>query len=256
MYLYRCLITLMEATFFSSREISDLYQTEPLIGNYALAYAMGFCRSAWHNDGTIGYRFDLSELNEQGLYIMPAIILGTPIYLLRRFNAQTDGYWSAFGAGVIVARTPEGWSRKDGQHWITRDTDGTEKRIKPTNRPQTGRIRLLAASNQALTYVFSREPIAIPRYIRLGKFMSKAHIESSSVTIEDIETRQDHPVTKVLLNPADLPADTHLTIFDLINVPPTPLIRNAVLTGNFYKVRDSDVTHLPQGMAFNVEQLP
>ena len=32
-YVYGCTITLLEATFFSSREISAFYQTEPLLGN-------------------------------------------------------------------------------------------------------------------------------------------------------------------------------------------------------------------------------
>lgn len=38
MHIYRCRITLMEATFFSSREASATYYTEPLIGNIALGF--------------------------------------------------------------------------------------------------------------------------------------------------------------------------------------------------------------------------
>ena len=51
--IYRCDLTLLEPTFFSSREISNYYQTAPLIGNYALAYALGLCHSPYYNNGKI-----------------------------------------------------------------------------------------------------------------------------------------------------------------------------------------------------------
>ena len=41
--IYRADLTLMEHTYFASREIGTLYESEPLIGNYALTYALGFC---------------------------------------------------------------------------------------------------------------------------------------------------------------------------------------------------------------------
>lgn len=189
MHIYRCDLMLMEATFFSSREVSDLYQTEPVIGNYALAYALKFCQSAYHNDGSIGYARDLAGVNESGIYVTPATFEGAPQFILRRFNAQTDAYWSAYGAGVIVARSPQGWSRKDGQHWYQVEADGREKRQNATNRPQTGRIRLLAAENRATCYVFSRDMLTIPRYIRLGKFMSKARLTVTEVAFEIVEGR-------------------------------------------------------------------
>ncbi len=44
MYLYRADLTLMEHTYFASREVGTLYESEPLIGNYALTYAHGFVR--------------------------------------------------------------------------------------------------------------------------------------------------------------------------------------------------------------------
>ena len=51
MHIYRCELTLLESTFFSSREVSATYQTEPLIGNIALAYAFGFCQAPSFNGG-------------------------------------------------------------------------------------------------------------------------------------------------------------------------------------------------------------
>jgi len=56
-----------------------------------------------------------------------------------------------------------------------------------------------------------------------------------------------------LLNPADLPPEVRLGVFDLISVPPTPLVRNAVLSGRFYRLAAD--TMLPAGMRFGVERL-
>jgi hypothetical protein len=41
---------------------------------------------------------------------------------------------------------------------------------------------------------------------------------------------------------------------DLVTVPPTPLVRNARLSGRFYRLDDG--TMLPAGMCFGVEELP
>lgn len=253
MNIYRCEITLMEAMFFSSREISDLYQTEPLIGNYALAYAFGFCRSSYFNDGRIGYKDDLLALKEQGVYLTPAGVMNTFGFLLRRFNAQTDGHWSAYGAGVVVGRSPQGWSEKDGMHWYTTDEQGKRQRHNPTNRPQAGRIRLVAAGAMFVGFILSQQAVDLPRYIRLGKFMSKARVVSTPVKYEIVKGER-HTLEHTLLNPADLAPESTLSVFDLINVPPTPLINNALIEGSFYKLATGD--WLPYGMGFNMETLP
>jgi CRISPR-associated protein Csc1 len=252
MNIYRCDLTLMEATFFSSREVSDLYQTEPLIGNYALAYALGFCQSDYFNDGSIHYGAHLADLNDKGIYVTPGTVIGRPQFILRHFNAQTDAYWSAFGSGFIAARSAHGWSERDGKRWFRVEADGTRKQVRPTNRPLDGRMRMLAAGNRAVAYVLSQEPLAIPLYIRLGKIMSKAHVESQPLDFHEI-AHDRTLVEEILLNPADLGPDSQLSVFDLVNVPPAPLVRNADIEGPFYQL--SDKQWLPQGMYFNVEGL-
>lgn len=42
--------------------------------------------------------------------------------------------------------------------------------------------------------------------------------------------------------------------YDLVSVPPAPLMRNAWLSGRFYRVADGG--WLPVGMRFGVEKLP
>jgi CRISPR-associated protein Csc1 len=244
-------MTLMEKTFFSSREISNAYYTEPLIGNYALAYAMGLCQAPYFNDGTIRYSRDLGELNDGGIYVTPGTIQGQPSFLVEQFNAQPESYWFAMGRGVLVTR-PDGCQMElDSGTWYARDPSGERIMARPANRPQFGRIRYLAVGNEVVYYVLSREPLTIPSYVRLGKFMSKARVVSQKVghTLED----DAELVVPFLLNPADLAPETELRTFDLVTVPPTPLVKNARLRGPFYRLDDG--TELPAGMRFGGEEL-
>jgi len=250
MHIYRCQLTLMEKVFFSSREVSNFYYTEPLIGNYALCYAMGFCQSPYFNDGTIYYRQHLGALNDQGIYVTPATMQGQPRFLIEQFNAQPETYWFAMGAGVLVTRPDGSHMEQSGKVWYVHPLEGRRKKVNATNRPQFGRIRYLALGNEAVFFVFSREQIQVPGYVRLGKFMSKARLAPEQVErVEEVE--EEGVMIPFLLNPADLGAATELWTFDLVNVPPTPLVRNSRLAGRFYRL-DAN-THLPAGMRFGVE---
>jgi len=252
MHIYRCELTLMEPTFFSSREVSAYYQTEPLIGNIALAYAFQLCQAPYFNDGTIHYREHLAALNERGMYVTPATIVGEPRFSLGQFNAQADAYWYAFANNVIVTRPDGTWVEKQGQAWYIHWPDGRRQKVGLENRPQHGRIRYLAIGNRAAGYVLSRGPLRLPSYIRLGKFMSKARVQAEEVSYDMVEAQGVR--VPFLLNPADLPPEVRLDVFDLISVPPTPLVRNAVLSGRFHRLADG--TLLPAGMRFGVERLP
>ncbi len=252
MHIYRCELTLMESTFFSSREVSATYQTEPLIGNYALAYAFGFCQSPYFNDGTIHYAEHLEALNARGLYVTPATIVGEPRFTIGQFNAQADSYWYAFANNVIVTRPDGTWAEKRGAAWyLVRRTGEQGQKVNLENRPQHGRIRFLAIGNRALCHVISREPLTVPHYIRLGKFMSKARVTVAEQPVEVVE--KESIVIPLLLNPADLGPETTLHVFDLISIPPAPLVRNTVLDGRFYQLPGE--VHLPAGMRFGVEGL-
>jgi len=239
MHVYRCELTLMEATFFSSREVSATYQTEPLIGNFALTYAFGFCQSSYFNDGTIYYKEHLGVLNGRGMYVTPATVVGEPRFTIGQFNAQPDSYWYAMGAGAIVTRPDDGWAVGAGKTWRIVRAGGRRSKIAAESRPQYGRIRFLAIGNQAVGYVLSREPVTVPRYVRLGKFMSKARVAVEKVPVEEVE--REGVIIPFLLNPADLPPEMPLAVFDLISVPPTPLVKDGTL--------------LPLGMRFGVEEL-
>ncbi|VAW34211.1 CRISPR-associated protein Csc1 [hydrothermal vent metagenome] len=249
-HIYRCEITLQEATFFSSREISNTYYTEPLLGNYALAYAFGFAQSPYFNQGEIRYVQDLGGLNEQGIYVTPGTLQGSPRFTFGQFNAQPDAYWFAFANNAIVSRSDGSWMEKAGPVWYEH-RPGARRKIGLENRPQYGRIRMLAIGNRAVCHIISQEPLTLPRYIRLGKFMSKARVTVTKQPI-NITQRQELRLN-MLLNPADLPSEYRLSIFDLITVPPTPLVQNVILSGSFYAL--SNGNYLPVGMRFGVELL-
>jgi len=254
-HIYRCEITLWEHTFFASREISAFYQTEPLIGNYALAYALGLCAAPYHSDAAVRYKTDLLPLNQRGVYVTPATILGEPKFTLSQFNAQTDAYWYAFANNAIVTRPDDRRAEREGNNWYIVDpATNTRQKVTANNFPQHGRIKMLALGNRAVCYVIAREPLPrpLPRYVRLGKWMSKASVEVT-YAVSQPEQRPGETVD-VFLNPTDLPDPGNLGTFDLVSVHPAPLIRHARLAGAFYRAPDG--VWLPAGMRFGVESLP
>ena len=252
-HIYRCHLTLLEPVFFSSQEISNYYQTAPLIGNYALAYALGLCHTPYFNDGSIHYREHLGNVNEQGIYVTPATLNHTPRFTLAQFNAQPDAYWYAMANNVIVTRPDGTWTVKRGSKWYAVQSEKDRgKGIGLENRPQHGRIRFLSIGNEATFYAISREPYQPPSYIRLGKFMSKARV--TAVFLPHTETDAQGAIIPFLLNPADFDPGTKLVTFDLVNVPPTPLVKNGMVNGRCYQL-DKD-TYLPVGMRFGRDNLP
>ena len=93
MHIYCCEFELMENLFFASREVNNFFQTEPVIGNYALAYALGLCRANYHNEGEITYAEDLEQLNAAGIYVTPGTLIEKARFKVVQFNALSDSYW-------------------------------------------------------------------------------------------------------------------------------------------------------------------
>ena len=234
MYIYRCEFQLMENLFFASREVNNFFQTEAVIGNYALAYALGFCRAGYHNDAEITYAQDLEKLNEVGIYVTPGTLTEEPRFTVTRFNALSDSYWYQMEQNAISVNRKRIFNPR--------------LKARATNFPQIGRLKLLSIGNKGVFYVTSRDELRVPRYIRLGKFMSKAKISAYKQRYREIHA-QDVPY-RDYLNPNDLPSDMQIGMFDLLNIRPTPLIRQVQLSGDFYELADDTKTLLPAGMQF------
>src|SRR5215211_6794986 len=169
---FRAILELHEHTFFASREVGILFQTEPVIGNYALAYALGLCSAPYGFrrgdpwDGSVRYRDDLAPLNERGVYVTPATFDPSTLrFSVGQFNAQSDAYYSRFGQNSIVV-----------QRHLTRDP--------ATNIPQSGRLRLLGMGSRAAFHLLATGDVPrLPSYVRLGKLNSKARLTWSEVSV-------------------------------------------------------------------------
>jgi CRISPR-associated protein Csc1 len=248
MHIYRGMLELKEATFFASREVNALFQTDAVIGNYALTYALGLCQAPYRTDGGPRYQEDLSALAEQGVYVTPGSLLEPFRYVFAQFNGLSEGYFSAMANNALAVPGTGQWAERDGQHWYIRGEDNSRRRVSPANFPQIGRIRMLAAENWARFHVFSEQPLNLPAYIRLGKFMSKA-----KVTVEEVRwqrTEGNEETIRDYLNPTDLSHETNLRIYDVLSVRPAPLIRNAALTGPLYRIEAKTPYHLPAEMRY------
>jgi len=237
MFIYECTISLHENTFFSSREINNFYQTEALLGNYALTYAFGFASSPYNNTAIL-YRQHFSELNNRGIYVTPAKAVGKTSFAISQFNATSESYWS-----------------KVEQNAISTDINvktGKSKGARAANIPQIGRIKMLGINSKFVCYILSKSELQIPQYIRLGKFMSKAKVQTSKLE-NKVSDKAVEFTSNALLNPVDLAQDTELGIYDLFSVHPVPLIDNARIRAKSYHL--SNGVEIPYGMRYGVEAL-
>jgi CRISPR-associated protein Csc1 len=228
-----------EPVFFASRELSDTYYTEGAIGNYALAYALGWARSPYRltgrDTGRPRYVEDLTPLSHQ-CYVLPAwSAIGSPTYRFERFNALSDAYWYAMTNNRVAT------ARQDMLRVRQGDKPNT---FRPSNYPQTGRLRMIERGNRFHTLVFGDRDL--PDYIRVGKFMSKVRVS----------ILQEHPVvslpfgnyrSQAYFSTADLPLGIHFLSFDLISMPPTSLVRNLHFQFEAWQIGDQIV---PANMQF------
>ena len=257
MLVYQCELVLLENTFFSSREINDLYMTEPLIGNYALTYALHLAQAPYRNTGEIYYYEHLNRLNELGIYVTPATIPDgqEPKFSFSQFNSIPDGYWYAMGKNCLVQRPAGSRTEFDAKNkvWYIVDQEtGKKTKERAVNYPQIGFIKMMGIGTVLKFFVVSENSLTLPRYIRLGKFMSKARMDVELCQSPEIVSRQAQSV-RFLLNPLDLPDGMQISSYDTYSIHPVPLIRNVILTGQFWQIKRD--LYLPAGMRFGIDFL-
>jgi len=241
--IYRASLTLKEHTYFASREIGIFYESEPLIGNYALAYALGLCAAPYDWSGPPRYKQDLGPLNNKGLYVTPATFEPDRLrYAISQFNAQTDSYYFRFDQNAIASNP--------------------EKKTRAANFPQSGKIRMLGLDSQAYFFLVNQQGIELnlPSYIRLGKFNSKARIVWEKLILKSIQpVRLEDVALDFLLNAVDLPPDTvaNLRAFSVYNIHPAPLLSRCHLSGSFWHCGDraGENIYLPTDMRFGVDAI-
>lgn len=219
-----------EPIFFASRELSDTYYTEGTIGNYALAYALGWARSPYRllgkATGRPTYIEDLTPLSGQH-YILPAWPVETAAsFRFERFNALSDSYWYAMTNNRVATAREDLPLKRTGKKPNT---------FRPSNFPQTGRLRLIERGNRFQTLVFGNAEL--PEYIRVGKFMSKVRVEIRNQFSVSALPAGEYDC-RAYLNSADLSPSLALLNFDLISISPASLLKNLRFSGVAWQVGD------------------
>jgi CRISPR-associated protein Csc1 len=226
MRLLYCRLTLHDTLYFVTREMGVLYETERYLHNYALAYALFsndlvgmpfFC-----NFYKPRYAEDLGQLNEAAVYVTPAQPL----------------VWDY----VLVT-----WKIGQVAYYRKSERFGENKQNYPAN---IGRAKELAPESVFEFYVLSEKQIVLPRWIRLGKWMSKALVE-----VREMEGREREGAfaAACALNPLDVPEGV-LQVFDVISMPPSSLVANARLEGRYYEVGGPG-RGIPLDMRFTIPEL-
>ena len=66
-------LTLHDSLYYATREMGRLYETESVIHNWALTYALGLIQKPYRSfDSVPTYQEDLDVINEAGVYVTPA----------------------------------------------------------------------------------------------------------------------------------------------------------------------------------------
>ena len=221
--------------YFATREIGRLYETEPILHNYGLCYALGLVDSDRHSttvseehsyryfcpEQVPKYKEHLTPLNQQGIYVTPA----------RAVNHTT------------VLNT---WKYANNNYHV--EMEKTQKNI-----PSFGRAKEIAPESQFECFILSEKALSqkkgerylIPRWVRLGKWVSKAKVELSDPLNFKLKTDDfmcSHP-----LNPLDVMFTHQVLSYDTVNMPPVSLIRNVRLRGQYY---ETDSLKIPAQMSY------
>ncbi|WP_375502461.1 type I-D CRISPR-associated protein Cas5/Csc1 [uncultured Nostoc sp.] len=228
--IYRCQIELHDSLYYATREIGRLYETEPIIHNYALCYALGLVDSKTYSTTVAeehSYRYfcpeqvpkyeeHLTPLNQQGIYVTPA----------RSLNHSA------------ILNT---WKYANNNYHV--EMEKTQKNI-----PSFGRAKEIAAESLFEFFVISQKELKLSKWIRLGKWMSKAE-----VTVEPLPKPKiaeaiftcTHP-----LNPLDVMFTNQVISYDVVNMPPVSLIQNVQMQGQYYQVDGIHNLKIPVRMEY------
>jgi CRISPR-associated protein Csc1 len=234
MALYVCHLTLHDNVFFATREMGTLYETEKYLHNWAISYAFfkgSYIPHPYRLKGKTAQKPDyldpngeqnLLYLNKAGLYIFPAKPLFWS-YQVNTFKAAQTTYY--------------GKSKQFGMKGADRNY--------PINY---GRAKELAVGSFYLTFIMAPDDseIGFPRWIRLGKWAAKVNVKTQLIPKTAIKPKVgqytcDHP-----LNPLDLPTQQNLELYNRIVMPPSSLVNQARLTGEYWQLEGESWNELRQ----------
>lgn len=203
--IYHCIIELHDNLYFATREIGRLYETEAILHNYALCYGLGLINSDSYRyfcgEQIPQYQEHLTPLNEQNIYVTPA---------------QSIHHHSVLNT----------WKYANNNYHV---------KMEPTrkNIPSFGRVKEIAPESKFQCFIISEKSLTFPKWIRLGKWMSKAEVKITEIT--NLKKHQaDIFTSSYPLNPLDIMFTNQIISYDVINMPPVSLIRNVTMRGEYY----------------------
>lgn len=227
--IYCCQLELHDSLYFATREIGRLYETEPVLHNYALCYALGFVDSETYSttvseehsyryfcrEQVPQYEAHLIPLNKQGIYITPA----------RAIHHAT------------VLNT---WKYANNNYHV--EMEKTQKNI-----PSFGRAKEIAPESEFEFFVISEKPLTLPKWVRIGKWASKAQVKISETQERKCSTSEKEFTFPYPLNPLDVMFSHQVLSYDVINMPPASLIKNVRMRGQYYEF---DTLKIPAQMKY------
>ncbi len=213
--IYRCQIELHDSLYFATREIGRLYETEPVIHNYALCYALGLVDSEIYSTTVAeadSYRYfcpeqipkyeqHLTALNKQGIYVTPA-------------------------RSISHSSTLNTWKYANNNYHV--EMEKTQKNI-----PSFGRTKEIAPESKFEFFIISEKPLKLAKWIRLGKWMSKAELTTEEIV--NFVSKNGDFIFPYLLNPLDVMFSHQVLSYDVVNMPPVSLIQNIKIRGQHYQ---------------------
>ncbi|MEG3895895.1 MULTISPECIES: type I-D CRISPR-associated protein Cas5/Csc1 [unclassified Microcoleus] len=216
-FIYRCQIELHDSLYFATREIGRLYETEPVIHNYALCYALGLVDSEIYSTTVSeehSYRYfcpeqvpkyepHLTALNQQGIYVTP-------------------------GRSISHSSTLNTWKYANNNYHV--EMEKTQKNI-----PGFGRTKEIAPESKFEFFIISEKSLKLAKWIRLGKWMSKAAVEIVEQKEVKRSTSEANLIFPYLLNPLDVMFSHQVISYDVVNMPPVSLIQNVKMLGRYYE---------------------
>ena len=147
------------------------------------------------------YEQHLTALNQQGIYVTPA-------------------------RSISHTSTLNTWKYANNNYHV--EMEKTQKNI-----PSFGRTKEIAPESKFEFFVISEKPLKLAKWIRLGKWMSKAELKTEEIT--DVESKNGDFIFPYLLNPLDVMFSHQVISYDVVNMPPVSLIQNIKIRGQHYQ---------------------
>lgn len=214
MKLYLGLLTTEEPLFFASKELSHMYVTAPYVGNYALTYALHFAPEEYRGLEKTRYREDFQSLDA---YVFPAKFFEYK-WTTQSFNSTGEGFYLLMGNNIVVdSMMYTKLVQEDGK-------------LPVFNSPQIGLLKMISPESKAVFFVLSSKDLRFPRFIRLGKFLTKCRLEVSELQFQE---GTGPFLCTFPLNPLDLARAYVIRSYKVVSIKPVSLIEALHTEGQY-----------------------